>query len=113
MSQQNDLLEQAQAFDDEDIFETNAERLKRKFWTYHRTNPHVYRQFCAYTWELIRAGRTRLGSQMIIERMRWESAVTGDDGFKINNNYAAYYARLFEAQYPQFKGYFTTRKLRG
>lgn len=83
-----------------------------KFQAYHKDNPHIFSNFERYTFELIHAGRKRIGSQMIIERMRWDSAIAGDDGFKINNNYAAYYARLFEAKHPRFKGLFTRRALR-
>lgn len=94
-----------------DIF--SITHLEKKFRDYHLNNPHVWREFEKLSWQLIRAGRTRFGAQMIIEVMRWNTAISAEnDEFKINNNYAAHYARMFMAKYPQYRGFFTTRELR-
>jgi hypothetical protein len=34
------------------------------------------------------------------------------DGFKVNNNYTPYYARLYEAEHPELKGFFAKRKVK-
>lgn len=84
---------------------------KMDFTKYHADNPDIYKRFRMYTFKAIKAGRTRLGSQMILERIRWHSIVEAqNDMFKINNNYAAFYARLFEAKFPVYKGFFRTRR---
>lgn len=78
--------------------------------TYDSENPQVWEYFKRFAFELIRKGRTHLGSKMIFERIRWETQVSGNDGFKINNNYTAYYSRKFELQFPEYKGYFELRE---
>ncbi len=80
------------------------------FEAYHRDSPEVYEAFVKFTMEAIRAGRKHIGAKMIAERLRYESMVTGKDKFKINNNYPAYYARMFERDYPMHKGLFEFRK---
>jgi hypothetical protein len=80
------------------------------FPQYHLENPHIYDAFKRYTWELIRAGRKYSGAQAIIERMRWDSWISGNDAFKINNDYAALYSRMFENEYPSYKDFFRKRK---
>lgn len=82
------------------------------FRAYHANNPQIYEQFVVFTFQAINAGRKHLGAKMIAERMRFESLVSGDDGFKINNSYIAFYARMFERNYPQHKGLFEFRKSR-
>jgi len=41
-----------------------------------------------------------LSAKRIFERIRWESDVSGNDGYKVNNNYTPFYARMFEQKYP-------------
>lgn len=81
------------------------------FEEYHERNPHVWVLFRRFTLEAIASGRSRIGAKMIAERIRWETfirASNGDD-FKINNNFTAYYARRFMAEYPEHEGIFQTR----
>lgn len=80
-----------------------------RFRRYHKENPAVYELFVRFTRQAISAGRKRFSATAIIQRIRWETAVTGNDGFKINNNYSSYYARLFIREYPQHEGFFVTR----
>jgi hypothetical protein len=81
-----------------------------KFPQYHMENPHIYDAFKNYTWELIRAGRNYSASKAIIERMRWDSWIRGNDAYKINNNYAPLYSRMFENEHPAYKDFFRKRK---
>jgi hypothetical protein len=56
------------------------------------------------------AGHEILGMQALLERIRWVFGVeTPDVEFKINNDYAAFYARLIMAQEADLEGLFTTR----
>jgi len=80
------------------------------FDEYDEANPQVYRMFRHFTLEAIAAGRTRLGAKMVCERIRWDTMVGGSGAFTINNNFTAYYARKFEAEYPDHAGFFAQRK---
>lgn len=75
-------------------------------------NPEVWALFRRFTLEAISAGRKRLGIALIFERMRWETMLTSDDpdGFKLNNNHKAFFARKFMAERPEYTSLFTTRK---
>ena len=86
--------------------------MKRAFLKYHDNNTHVFDRFCDLTLETIRKGFEHYGSQGIMELLRWQTGVTASDpqGFKINNNYAAFYARMFEAVYSEYKGFFRKRR---
>jgi hypothetical protein len=89
---------------------TKAER----FATFHTANPHVYTLFKRFAFEAIEAGRTKLSSQLIIERIRWEASVVTKrtDGYKINDHYKPFYSRMFMSEYPEFSGFFETRERR-
>jgi|TARA_R110000822_G_scaffold102454_4_gene228845 hypothetical protein len=84
----------------------------KKFRIYHAENPAIYRAFTRFTFHAIRAGRDKLGANMVIERIRWESMISGaaTDGFKINNNYAPFYSRMFMSDFPENSELFRTRK---
>ena len=86
----------------------------KKFRIYHAENPAIYRAFTRFTFHAIRAGRDKLGANMVIERIRWESMISGaaTDGFKINNNYAPFYSRMFMSDFPENSELFRTRKNR-
>ena len=50
--------------------------------------------------------------KMLFEVVRWNRLLrTGDRGFKLNNNFTAYYARLLMEREPELRGMFETRKL--
>lgn len=92
-----------------------AKELKNKnqFEKFHSENPEVYILFVRFAFEAIRSGRGRYGAKSIIERIRWHTNVeTNGKDFKINNNHAPYYARLFAEEYHEHKDFFVTRELR-
>lgn len=85
------------------------------FLDFHTKNPQVYLLFERFALQLINAGKDKLGSKMIMERIRWEITTGGakdKDGFKINNNYTAYYSREFIKKHPQYRDYFEFRTIR-
>ncbi len=85
--------------------------LKEKFELYHKENPYIYHQFRYYTLRVIQSGFKNFGSQMIIEKIRWETGVVSKNSdFKINNDYAAFYSRMFMLEYPNYEGYFRLRR---
>lgn len=88
--------------------------IDRKFLTYHEANPHVFEKIVNYSFQLRTAGRKHYGIAAIIERIRWDYAVsttTDDKGFKISNDFRSRYARLIEQKYPELKGFFRTKSL--
>lgn len=91
------------------LFDPTMEEI---FQDYHAANPHIFRMFERVTFDAIRIGFAHYGAKSVMERLRWHSRETGNDEFKINNNYASYYGRLFEKKHPEHKGFFRKRKLR-
>ena len=87
--------------------------LKRKWWEWHKQNPHVYELFEKFTLDAISKGHERLSAWLIVNRIRWETAVeTRGDDFKISNDFIAYYARLFMHNHPRYEGFLKTKQLR-
>ena len=90
--------------------------LEANFWVFHAANPVVYDLFRRFTSRAIKSGYRHFSVAMIIERIRWETNVetydpTSDDTLKINNNYKAYYARLWMRDNPGWPEFFRTRAL--
>lgn len=86
--------------------------LEKKFWEYHRENPQVYALFDRFASEAVNRNRKRFSANMIFERMRWYTVIeTGGDEYKLNNNYRAYYARLWMRNHPDHDDLFETRFL--
>ncbi len=82
-------------------------------------NPEVWALFKRFTFELINAGHRHGSSDMILHRIRWETAVKptrngqaqGRD-LKLNNNWTAFLARKFHEDHPEHIGFFRTRQTR-
>lgn len=86
-------------------------QIERRFAIYHAKNPHVYVLFKKFAFAAA-AEKQQYSADAVLHRMRWFTDIeTSGDPFKINNNYAAYYGRLFMADFPQHKGFFRTRLL--
>jgi len=80
---------------------------------YDAKHPEIWEQFKKITFDLIRRGTKHYGAKAIFEIIRYHRIIEyGDDEFKCNNNYTAYYARKFMNIYPEHKGFFETRKAR-
>lgn len=85
--------------------------LQARWAEFHHENPGFYVLFCKFAHEALRAKRRVLSANMIFERIRWETTVSSDgEDYKANNNYRAYYARLFMADHA-LPGAFETRAL--
>lgn len=82
---------------------------KLTFNEYLERNPRLYKEFVHYTYQMISAGQSKIGSKAIFERIRWEAKIERNDEFKINNNYTADFARKFEQDFPHFEGIFEKR----
>jgi hypothetical protein len=84
---------------------------KAAFLAYHKSNPEVWREFERFALEAANK-RKHYGAKSIMERVRWESEIAYGKDFKANNNFTAYYSRIFAAKYPLFD-LFEFRKLKG
>lgn len=91
VSHEATLLERAQAF--------------------HEANPKVYRELRRLSLQLVERGHRHFGVKMLIEQMRWTwyERTVDVSGFKINNSYASFYARLLAENEPELTGVFTMR----
>jgi len=86
--------------------------IENRFWKFHYENQHVYQMFCRFCREMMGAGYTVLSAGLIFERMRWETMIlTNDPEFKLNNNYRAYYARLWMADHADTGCIFRIREV--
>jgi hypothetical protein len=84
--------------------------LAERFGKYDKEHPDIWDLFCTFTKDAIRAGHKSFSARSIVERIRWETSVQWRGEFKINNSFAAFYARKFHKQNPQHDGFFSTRE---
>ena len=84
--------------------------LVNEFKCFHEKNPEVYEMFKRFTFQAINRGHKNLSSEMIVNRIRWETDVmTTDKDYKINNDYKPFYSRLFMAEHMQYENFFRKR----
>lgn len=85
--------------------------LRERFEEFHRRNPEVYRLFVRFSRRAKEAGRVRFSADAVLHRIRWEVEVeTRGDSFKINNDWAAFYARKAMTEFADLDGFFSLRK---
>ena len=83
-----------------------------KFHEFHEANPEIYDLIKHFAMIAIKSGREHYGMQSVIERVRWHTTVETDGSpYKVNNNHAAYYTKLFNEEFPQYAGFFRTRNM--
>ena len=74
----------------------------QEFAEFHTENPEVWRLFQDFTKQVVCSGHRKYAVASIVERIRWHTTVdTSGVDFKINNNFRAYYARLFRLKHPE------------
>jgi hypothetical protein len=82
-----------------------------KFCAYHEAHPQIYEEFKKLTVATIERGFKHYSAKGIFELIRWHTGVKSkEDCFDVNNNYTPYYARLFEKDHPEHKGFFRKRE---
>ncbi len=81
----------------------------KSFKQYDNENPQIYTEFKKLAFQLINRGYNHIGAKQIFEVIRWNTMVSGNDGFKVNNNYAPDYSRKFEKDHPIYEGVFRKR----
>ena len=86
---------------------------RNNFRAYHAKYPQVYQRFRELTLDCIRRGHHHFSARGIFQVARYmHSGEIKADGFKYNTNYTPYYARMFENEHPQYKGFFEKRKVK-
>ncbi len=80
------------------------------FLKYHEENPHIYKEFKKRAFQAIQKGFKHYTANGIFEIIRWHTGIIGNDQYKVNHKYRAFYARLFAKEYPEHKEFFRTRK---
>ncbi len=88
-------------------------QIEKKFWEFHRKNPHVYGLFNRFSMDLIDAGYNALSASRVIERIRWEAMIETDrvDQYKVSNNHKPHYARMWNRKNPNSRAQFITKTL--
>ena len=82
---------------------------REKFEQFHEDHPEVYEEFKKFADMAYDSGRPRFSSVAVVERVRWETFFEySDREFKINNNYRAYYSRMYMEETGRH-GFFETR----
>lgn len=95
-----------------------AKTIRQAFIDFHTANPEIYDLFARFTEEALRSGMKKVGAKFVFERIRWELyvATTGAGwcvatkrDLKLNNNFTAWYARLYMAKNRHRIGVFELR----
>lgn len=76
---------------------------------YHKKNPAIYEMFKKFAFQAINSKRPYYSSEMIINRVRWETMIKAEKGYKIANEMKAFYSRLFILENPTYKTFFKFR----
>ncbi len=78
------------------------------FAKYDKKHPELYRYFEKFALELLHAGRRRISHGTIVERIRWQTAITGEQ-FRVNQNFGRPMAERFVREHPGHAGVFEFR----
>lgn len=91
-----------------------ADSIVERFERFHSENPQVYAWLRHQALLLKKRGHHRYSIKTLLEVLRWRSDVRTDgrDGFKLNNDFTAYYARLLMQREPELAGFFETRRVK-
>jgi hypothetical protein len=88
--------------------------IEEQFAEFHRQNPHIYEALVRLARQAKASGRRKIGIELLFAGLRWERFITttGNDAYKLNNNYRSRYARRIMEREPDLVGFFEIRGLR-
>lgn len=92
---------------------TETDHIEQAFNQFHKDHPEVYYALVRLAYEWRNAGGRKVGIATLYEKLRWEWHVSGlldADGYKLNNNYKALYARKIMQLHPELDGIFEVRE---
>jgi hypothetical protein len=89
--------------------------MKKQFEEYHEANPHIYEAFKKLALEAVKT-KKHFSCRGIFHKLRWDSMIAGEewgkkDGYKLLNATSPYYGRMFEKEFPRYKGFFRKKKI--
>lgn len=82
-----------------------------KFLAWLPANFHVYDAFCEETLKVIGLGFSHYSARTILHYLRHHTALAecNSEGWKLNNDFSPYLARLFDLMNPHLAGLFEYR----
>ncbi len=81
---------------------------KENFEEFHKNNPEIYNLFVKFT-NMATQRKKYYSAKAIFHRIRWESMISGEGDYKIDDGWISHYARKFMDDFPQHLGFFQTR----
>lgn len=89
------------------------ESLDRRFERWLEANPHVLQAFLHYAVEAYRHGCRHIGGKLIVEQLRWQSAMqTAGSPYKLDNSMTSRLVRAAVDRQPELAAVFEMRELR-
>jgi len=87
----------------------NGKGTKENFEKFHSKDPVIYEMFKKFA-NIATQHRDYYSAKAIFHRIRWETMVSGEGDYKIDDGWIAHYARKFMTEYPEHDGFFQTRR---
>ena len=84
---------------------------KENFNEYHKNHPEIYDLFVKFT-NMATQRKKYYSAKAIFHRIRWETMISGEGDYKIDDGWISHYARKFMDDFPQHSGFFQTRERR-
>ena len=81
---------------------------KENFNEYHKNHPEIYSLFVKFT-NMATQRKKYYSAKAIFHRIRWETMISGEGDYKIDDGWISHYARKFMDDFPQHRGFFQTR----
>ena len=99
-------------FDGSMIPEPERPKLEREFVEFHEANPNILDEAIRFARAFRDTGKSEGSIDLVWEELRRVHPVetASDDGFRLNNNFRAYYARLAMHRAPDLAGFFEVRR---
>ena len=89
------------------------ESLEERFERFHAANPHIYKALKEMALALKVAGLKRYGIDALFGFLRFNHSIrTQGDGFKLNNDFKAFYSRMLMEEEEELTGFFEVRSTR-
>jgi len=88
---------------------------EERFNAFHLQHPEVYKAICDKSRILKRRGVNHYGIFALLNVVRYHSDVSANKSspWRLNNNFAPYYARLIMRQEADLQGFFELRTMKG
>ena len=77
--------------------------LAKRFVAHHQAHPEVWKAYELLALVTISSGRENFGIGALTEMLRWDKSDLGEpaSGYKLTNDFRAFYARMFAHSHPE------------